>query len=223
MKNWFAASIIVACIAAPCVAQAAVIRGGTVSSPQGSFGGAFDIQNAGNQSGLSQTYVSGTTDFATFVATTTHASPGSTNSGFTNSPSGFSSPQQFTLDLGSTFTINGLAFWATDNVGSVSRFDLYSDTDANFANGGLTLLGSFTAVGSNGGLDPAQVFSFAATSSRYFQINALSAVGGTNLTDGIGELAVRQAAAVVPEPDVVSLIGLGLLGAAFSRRRTRSR
>ena len=199
-------------------AHAAVIYQSSVSSPQGSFGDCYAIENAGNQSGLSATYISGSTDFTTFVATTTHASPLSgCNSGFTN---GDASPQQFTLDMGSTVSVNGLAFWATNNSGSVTRFDLYSDTDGDFGDGGLMLVGSFTAAGPIGDINPAQVFNFASSTSRYFQINALASFGGEGFSDGIGELALRQA---VPEPGTVALISVSLIGFLGVRRRTSRR
>lgn len=199
-------------------ASGGAILQGASSSPQGSFGGAYAIENAGNQSGLSAGYVSGFTSFDGFVSVATHSSPDNgANSGFTASNG---VPQQFTFDLGAIHDVDGFAFWSTDNIGSVTSFELFADNDGNFGNGGLQSLGFFNVGRDAGSVSSAQVGSFGWTTTQYFHVNVLGMDGGTGLTPGIGEMAFRQA----PEPGSIVLLGLGALGlATVGLRRRKSR
>jgi hypothetical protein len=192
-----------------------------VSSASGSSGGGFALVNSINQSGLSAGYTSGVTDFATYTAVATHSSPGGgTNSGFTNSGG---APQQFAFDLGSVFSLDALAFWATANIGTVTQFTLFADTDNNFANGTTSQIGGVFNVGSLATPASAQVLLFPTVSTRFVQLNVLNMAGGPSLIPGIGEVAFRAAdAATVPEPASLMLLGTGLTATAALVRRRRS-
>ncbi len=193
-------------------ANASTIIGiNAISSPQGDFGSPFALVNAINQSGLSAGYTSGVTDFASYTAGATHSSPGSINSGFTNTRS---LPQIFSLDIGSMQTIDGFAIWANENPGSLTSFNLWADTDNNFGNGVGSLLGSFNVSGSST-ISSADVGSFLAVSTQYLHIDATAP---SDLIVGIGEFALRSAAAAVPEPTSLALLTIGLLGLGFKRR-----
>ena len=186
-----------------------IYQAASVTATTADFGGAFALVNMINQSGLSAGYTSGVTDFATVAGGTTHNGAGALNSGFSVGPFG-----QFSFDLGLVRSINGLAFWETQNSGSVLRFNLYADNDQNFANGVGSLLGSFTATASGAAISSAQVFGFGAVSTRFLQLDIITTAGGSQ--PGIGEIAFRGA---VPEPMSLALLSIGLAGLGFSRRK----
>lgn len=209
-KIYFSIFAIVSTLAISANVQAGPIyQASSVTATTGDFGGSsFALVNMINQSGLSAGYTSGVTDFASFVGGTIHNGL----EGFSVGPDG-----QFSFDLGSVLSIDGLAFWASTNIGSVAGFDLYSDTDQIWGNGVGSLLGSFNALGGIG-FDPAQIFSFASTSTQFLHIDILTTQGGIGLQPGIGEIAFRGASEV-PEPASIAILGLGLAGLAFSRKK----
>jgi hypothetical protein len=190
----------------------------SVTSPQGSFSNpTFGLVHMIDESGLTTSYTGGLTDFDSYVPTTLHNSPGAgTNSGFTNQAGGF--PQTITFDLGSVFNLSGLGFWGTGNIGSVTQFQLFADTDAVFTNGGTTQLGStFNALPGTGS-DLGQIFNFTAFATEFIHLRVLNTTGGTGLIPGIGEAAFASGA--VPEPATAMLLIVALLGLAASRPRT---
>ena len=186
-----------------------------ISSPQGDFGSLFALDNAINQSGLSVGYTSGVTNFASYVASTTHASEASFNSGFTRT---VGLPQIFSFDIGSVQAVDGFAIWATDNLGSVTAFNLYADNDNNFGNGVGSLLGAFNVSGESA-LSFADVRSFSAVSTRYLQLQVNAPA---DFNAGIGEFALRKASTTVPEPSTYAMMGAGLLALGLISRRRRT-
>lgn len=183
----------------------------------------YDPSNTINQSGLTANYVSGVTDFDSFVTSTTTDSGGSGNRIWyadTGNVTG-----NFDFDLGGTFTIDSFALWADpQGIGqSVNSFNLLADDNAAFSS--ATLLGSFAAAdGPSSGTASeknannfGQVFSFAPTAASHVRIEILSNHGST-FTTGISEAAFGVS--VVPVPAAAWLFGsaLGLLG--WARRKT---
>lgn len=168
-----------------------------------------------NQSGLSAHYVSGSTDFDSFVATTTHeAGPFVTNN--------WASPIHvylgyLTFDLGGSAIVDRLALW-NGTVGGVGAFSLLASSASDFATS--TSLGSFTAA-----FDPsvAQVFSFAPTSASFIRLSIESYDNSRNSpATFLGEVAFRQAvseANTVPETGSLALVGAGLMAAFLTRHR----
>lgn len=187
----------------------------SVSSPFGEqlF---FPLANIINQSGLSDNYISGETDFASYTATTTHSPLLSQNNvGFTNTSS--DGPQHFTFDLGDIYPVTSIAIWNTDSEGAVSSFELYADDDNNLDNGTTARLIEPTNLQYN---DPllsipaeAQVFSFETISVRYIHVNGLS----TLLPPDYYSLA-EVVFGVVPAPSA-SLVGAVTLCGLSRRRR----
>lgn len=160
---------------APNAQAAGLVLGSTATTTMGTASG-FSISAITSQSGLSATYTSGTTDFDSYVSSTT-ANSNTSNLWFSarNNKTGF-----VTFDLGASYDVNALALWAlrSGNTNAVRNFTLYADTDANTSSLG-TSLGNFSAVAAVGGdaTVQSQVFNFATTNTRYIQMNITSNAG----------------------------------------------
>jgi hypothetical protein len=192
------------------------VLGSTATTTMGSVSG-FGISNAVNQSGLSATYTSGTTDFDSYVSTTTGNSVTS-NWWFGNGNTGF-----VTFDLGASYDVNALALWAiaSANINAVRGFSLYADTDADTNSLG-SLIGSFSAVAAVGDNNTiqSQVFTFATTNTRYIQMNITSNAGGS--FSGLNEVAFGGSATPVPwETDALPVVGATLFfaGGVWAKRK----
>jgi hypothetical protein len=166
---------------------------------------------------LSATYTSGTTDFDSYVSTTTGNSVTS-NWWFGNGNTGF-----VTFDLGASYDVNALALWAiaSANINAVRGFSLYADTDADTNSLG-SLLGNFSAVAAVGGNNTiqSQVFTFATTNTRYIQMNITSNAGGS--FSGLNEVAFGGSATPVPwETDALPVVGATLFfaGGVWAKRK----
>lgn len=199
-------------LALPAAGLAGVIVGATAaSSPEGG-----DMSNVINQSGLSATYTSGVTDFATFTSTTTSAGLGGAVS-FTNTQN--NGPQTFTFNLGSILSIGGIAIWNTSSAGRVTEFHLLADTDGDASNGGTTSLLPTTALGNGGGL--AYVFSFGPISTQFIHVVGTNSLAPPDFY-GLAEVAFDQVVDTgVPEPSTLALLSAGAI-AFLLRGRNRN-
>ena len=183
----------------------------------------FDVTNIINQSGLSANYVSGVTDFASFVGTTTHT-PSAVNAAanvYLSTLANLSNTVvTFDFDLGAAFSLDRLALWGDNDSQAITDFDLFASADETFA--ALTALGSFSAT-VTGAPVPAQVFNFAETSTRFVRIQVANHSTGRLQ---VGEVAFGGVAASddnpVPEPAALALFGVGLLGLGAMRRRKKA-
>ena len=190
---------------------ATLLQVSSVTSSEGSFSG-FDIGKTIDQSGLSASYVSGVTDFNSFVSGTTTID-GANNGWF--SP-GTITTSNIDFDLGGSFNIESFALWNDfQNVGqNINAFNLWADDNAGFAT--PVLLGSFNAIVSDEPLNFGQIFNFGVTDASHVRMEILSNYGSTFVT-GFSEAAFGITA--VPVPAAVWLFGSGLLGLVAVARR----
>ena len=132
-------------------------------------------------SSTTSVYTSGVTDFATYVAATGHANA---NPGSWKSDTNF--PKLVTFDLGEEFVINGFVNWQAFAPSTMNQYELYTDTDSDFNNGGTTYLGTFnTPYIYQAAINvPGHTVSFPATTTRFVHLNIISYYGGVDLTEG---------------------------------------
>jgi hypothetical protein len=204
---------------AVCGAQAGTILQPTsATSSMGSFSSQYLPLFAINQSALTPGYVSGVTDFDTYVASanTGLAGGGSFNTWYSSSSVIIGT---FDFVLGGLFNIESFALWNDPQSGGqgVNGFTLHADDNVNFTS--PTLLGSYTAVEGLGNANLAQVFTFTPTAATHVRLSILSNHGSA-LTTGISEAAFEVAP--VPEPSTLALAGIGLLAlTAMPRHRNK--
>lgn len=179
-----------------------------LDSPAGTINAGTTI----DQSGLSAGFVSGVTDFATYIGTNpTHAIPGPLNASSTPVDN---LPGAFEFDLGGLFDIYDVALWNSFQGFGINSFDIFTATDVLFTT--AINVGSFTAVDTFAPM-PVQVFSLTPSVGQFVRLNIYSnnGAGAVNLS----EIAFDVHA--VPEPGTLALLGIGLAGIGLARRRRR--
>lgn len=169
-----------------------------------------------DQSGLSATYVSGVTDFDSFVASTTASFNTQAQLGGAGPPLSY-----FEFDFGSSVAIDAIAVWNQWGSASLNTLNIETSAVADFSVS--QLFGVFTMSIFNGA-NPiaADVFTFDSSMFRYLRVNNLTNAGWGSATR-VNEFAFRQADAEVPvpEPTTVALLGIGLVGLAGAEVRRR--
>lgn len=207
-------------LATPLTAHAGAILSATSVTASNSFPDAVfgNPNNLINQGGLATGYVSGVTDFDTYIAgDPRHTVISEGAEWFTNSgvPSA-----SLTFDLGSLMYIDGLATWV-DEFWGAGFIGVSASTDGI----GYVGLGIFaptdwaTNVTSYG----ADVFSFGSTAARYVQLSLSNCPQPNSVAGGgcgLGEVAFRAGAAPVPEPGTLGLLGAAIMLVGLMKRRT---
>ena len=207
-----------ACIIAAPKADAGVIfspASGVINSGGPGFG---TLTETINQAGLLSNFVSGVTDFDTYLATNPlHTLVFSGNEWFSNSGTTSAS---VTYDLGSLTNIDRLALWNEESSG-IGTLDLFHSSDGiNFAPLALGLKPTDNPYADY----PADVFSFASVNTRYIRFDMSDCPQpnpGSFPSCAIGEVAFRKAnGPTVPEPaSVLGLLAIGFLGAGSALKR----
>jgi len=199
---------------------------GSIVQPQSASTSYHVFTNASNlvnMSGLSAPYVSGETDFDTYVPATTGNYVNSSvllcNTNGQNQPNGVVElGGTITLDLGAAMPIDSLAMWSVGGGGAaqaITAFDLYADDDADYANGTTGLLGSYTPATVGSG----QTASFDALETRFLHV-VVTGYGGDHDFLRVGEFAVRYADPACPADldgnGVLNLDDINAFASAFT-------
>src|SRR5258708_3359692 len=207
MRHWLAGAAILS-FAVPICGEAGTIRsptvvGNTLGQANGSPGHLTD------RSGLSIPFISGQTDFDTYISLAPTHVVVSGSTGWASSPN--TMPGYLEFDLGSDYSISTFVMWTQNSNLSPKSFTLSSALDSGFTSG-VTPLGTFTAaIGLN-----AQTFVVAGTGEFVrLQINSIYSTLSTNVN--IGEVAFDTEQ--IPESASLTILGVGLAALRFVRRR----
>ena len=201
------AGLAVLSLAKPAPAHAGAIQSpvavvaNTIGSAGGSTGHLID------QSGLSIPFISGETDFETYISLNPTSAAVSATTGWAAIATGL--PGYLEFDLGSVVSISAFAMWNQNTTLSVNSFTLSAATNESFTSG-VTNLGSFTAAE---GLT-AQTFIVSGV-GEFVRMEINSTHGGHDVN--LGEVAFDTE--VIPEPISLAVFGTGLMGLGLVRRR----
>jgi hypothetical protein len=186
----------------------------SVSTTMGEADNFSEIENIINQSGLTSSYISGSTDFDAFI-TTNHKFEYIDREWFStfNTMTG-----TITFDLGKLYNVDRLAIWNEDSFG-INAFTVSSAGEDNVFGAAQ----SFTAI--SGGIFQnysAQVFTLTSTTlAQYLKISVQS-THSNDITQEFGFASLGEVAfstSPVPEPTTLLLLGTGLLGLIGVRKK----
>jgi len=195
-------------------ANAATIHGATISNSVSKWSSTYRADNIINQRGLHAKYVSGVTDFDSFVAATTH-SVGAITEWF--APSGTLS-EVIEFDLGGLFTVDKIAIWNEDAWGT-DTVNIFASTDSAFTS--ATSLGTFNLTNNpNRTSYLAQVLAgFNPVIAQFLRFE----VSGSSTSVALGEVAFSATeVSAVPLPAAAFLFGPALLGFLGFRRKANT-
>lgn len=208
-KTALAASVVLS-LMLPGVCLADVITSAVgVSGPPPIDG--FVWENTIDQSGLSDSYVSGVTDFDVYIG----LSPTHTRN---NNPENFAAsrslpPLNIDYDLGEVLSVTQLALWnyPFGNSAGIIDFNVFTAELPDFSDS--EFVGAFTALDDgNGDVNNVQVFDLIDSDARYVRLEVVSVARGNGT--GLSEIAF----ATIPGPATAAVF---LIAAVFGRRRRR--
>jgi hypothetical protein len=191
----------------PTLSDAGVIQSpvGVVANTIGTAGGSMG--HLIDQSGLSIPFISGETDFDTYISLNPTSAVVSPTTGWAAGAAGL--PGYLEFDLGSVVSISSFVMWNQNTALSVNSFSLSSATNESFTSG-VTDLGTFTAAE----VLTDQVFIVSGV-GEFVRMEINTTHGGVDVN--LGEVAFDTE--VIPEPVSLVVFGMGLVGLGLVRRR----
>lgn len=219
LRHILAPALATCLVASPAAASVILSPVAVLSNTAGRYEPMADIDSTIDQSGLSSGFVSGVTDFSSYLAT------GPTHEWiYTDGSEWFSSTGltsgTIVYDLGAVYTVTQLALW-NEEFSGISRMQVETSTDAAF--------GSASDVGTFAPTDTpfdaqygAEVFGLTPSVARYVRLTLAGPQQpnrGTFLS--MGEIAFDVTSSDVPEPFTASLLLVGMSVAAARRLRSR--
>jgi hypothetical protein len=210
--NYFAIVAGLAAAFSATSANAAVILSPVSASASSELNANFDIGNTIDQSGLSGGFVSGVTDFDTFMgAGPTHSMVAVAYEWFAMPPTNSAA---ISFDLGNVYSLDRVAIWNEELFGSPS---IAISTSAD----GITFTPLTTVAPTDHAASvanyPADVFSFGSVDAQFVNL----AITGCFVNCSLGEVAFSATPTEIPVPATLPLIAsaLGGFGVIMARRR----
>ncbi|MEQ9411830.1 MAG: hypothetical protein RIK87_29210 [Fuerstiella sp.] len=200
-----------------------VIQATSVTTNMGEWSNLFPKEAMISQKGLITPYVSGVTDFDSYIASNPQHQQ-DTSSNFDGTWSRWVSSHNITtgfvdFNLGGSSTIESVVMWQFGgSIGNnIQTFNLLVDADGDFSSGATTLLSNQFADISLG----REVFEFAATEAQFVRLEITSNAGGPNTQ--LREIAFEGSASqAVPEPASLAMWSMmGGIGLLVRRRERR--
>lgn len=205
------AALAVGAIAAPAHALQVITPVEATVEAGGDAGEAFSIYNTFDQSGLSEGYEGGLTDYDEFLAAEPlHSASGSYREWFAEAGATMA---RVTFDFGSVFKLSSLALW-NEEAGGVGKLKIYAMDQ---------LLGEFSPTDNASGVRfyGFDRFDFSEVSTRYLTFE-MEDCGGAYAGCSMGEVAfggIEAVAGAVPEPATWAMLILGFFGIGGLLRR----
>lgn len=215
MKTKIASMAFVPLLLASGMASAGVVVGPTsvINNDFGEWNASYSQNNMINQSTLSAGYVSGVTDFDTYAAGNPTANCNNCTPYYFGK--GDIGSGNIDFDLGGVYSVDRFGLWNGGYRGIINA-ELFTSITADFASATSVGVINPTRSGSADLRENLQVFDLIDTNAQFVRLSIYS--HATNIL-GVAGVAFDVNSSSVPEPATLALLGIGLAGIGFSKRK----